>query len=163
MRLTPFRHVLPVVAVVSAVILHAREGAASPNYPQEIRDTLQLDCNPTCLLCHKSMEGGSDNLNAYGEDAKANRIVMQTPAKFYAEDGYAATNNFDMDPMGKTDRDEIIANTDPSSTDDGAVCSEAIYGCGAAQMAPGGTPSTSIWALVAAFGVAAFLLRQVRA
>lgn len=163
MRVTPFWHVLPVLAVVSAVTFHARESAASQNFPGEIRETLQLDCTPTCLLCHKTMEGGSENLNAYGLDARENRLIMQTPAVFYSETGYAATANFDEDEAGKSDRQEIIDNTDPSSTEDLPICSEAIYGCGAAQMAPGGTPRTSLWALVAAFGVAAFLLRQVRA
>lgn len=162
MRVTPFRHVLPVLAVITAVMLQARVGAASQNFPGEIRDTLQLECTPTCLLCHKSLEGGSENLNAYGEDARENRLIQATPAGFYASDGYAATNDFDMDEAGKSDRDEIIDNTDPSSTEDLPICSEAIYGCGAAQMAPGGTPRTSVWALVAAFGVAALLLRQVR-
>ena len=162
MRVTPFWHVLPVLAVITAVMLHAREGAASQHFPGEIRETLQLDCTPTCLLCHKSLEGGSENLNAYGEDARENRLIMQTPAVFYGADGYASTSNFDEDEEGKNDRDEIIANTDPSSTEDLPICSEAIYGCGAAQMAPGGTPRSSVWALVAAFGVAALLLRQVR-
>ncbi|HEY6723532.1 MAG TPA: hypothetical protein VI197_05845 [Polyangiaceae bacterium] len=162
MAIAPVRHLLPVFAFFATVMLQAHEGAASQNFPGEIRDTLQLDCTPTCLLCHKSLEGGSENLNAYGEDASKNRLVMQTPAVFFAADGYAATSNFDKDSEGKTDRDEIIANTDPSSTADLPICSEAIYGCGAAQMAPGGTPRTSLWALVAACGVAAFLLRQLR-
>lgn len=172
MLVRPLRHLLesttPTLRRLAAclalvvVMLHAREGAASTEFPKEIRDTLQLDCTPTCLLCHLTLAGGPGNLNSYGEWAGANRLIQMGPAAYYAEDSEPTMKLLDLDKDGVTDRDEIIANTTPLSKEDFGICSDAIYGCGAAQMAPGETPRASAWGLVAALGVAALLLRQLR-
>lgn len=144
---------------LSAFVLYAQAAAARPEYPLEIKDTLQLDCAPTCLMCHTTMDGGGDNLNNYGTQNGIG-IVNGIPA-FYAVDGPASMRNTDMDKEGVMDRDEIIANTDPGSIEPVGICSDAVYGCGA-QVAPGRTAPTSAWGLVAALGVAALLLRQLR-
>lgn len=147
------------LAIVALGTLQAQMAAARPEHPGEIQETLQLDCAPTCLLCHNTMEGGGDNLNEYGASVGI-PIINGGIAGVYAPDGQSATADFDED--GKFDRDEIIANTTPNSKEDFGICSDAVYGCGAAQMAPGETPRTSAWGLVAALGVAALLLRQLR-
>jgi len=150
------------VALVAAVVLQARPGAARPDFPKEMREVMQLDCNPTCLLCHTVETGGKDSLNTYGDWTKGQGIHLGGgPSAVYGEEGDAATDDFDMD--GTPDRTEIMLNTDPRTEDEVGVCSDAVYGCGAAQVAPGGTPRSSAWALVAALGLAAFLWRQVRA
>jgi len=154
------RPLAPCFAVAAVVLLQASVGAARPEFPGEMKDTMQLDCTPTCLLCHTVEEGGGENLNAYGTFVISQGITIGGgPAAVYAEGGPAATNDFDMD--GDFDRDEIIANSDPRTEEKVGVCSDAVYGCGA-QVAPGSTPPASPWAAFAAFGVAAFLLRQLR-
>lgn len=172
MLVRPLRHLLASstptfrrFAACFALVLVAlcpREGAATEEFPAIVRDTLQLDCTPTCLLCHKSLDGGADNMNSYGVWAAGHKLIQLGPAGYYAEDSGPTMERLDFDKDGVTDRDEIIANTTPSSDENYGICSDAIYGCGAAQMAPGGTPRTSVWGLVAALGVAALLLRQLR-
>lgn len=147
-------------AVLTAVVLQTQVAGASTEFPEEIQATLSLECPPTCLLCHKTMAGGPGNLNSYGDHVLGQRIIQAGPAVVYAPEGPASMDDADMD--GKTDLSEIIANTDPGSEEDLPIRSCAIYGCGAAQMAPGSTPRTPVGALVLACGVAAFLLRQVR-
>lgn len=53
-----FRQVLLLATVVAATLLYAPAAAASQNFPGEVRSTLQLDCTPTCLLCHVTETGG---------------------------------------------------------------------------------------------------------
>lgn len=146
------------VLALGALVLHAQVAAARPEYPGRIKDTLQLDCSPTCLMCHTTMEGGTDNFNKYGESIGI-AIINSGPEGVYAPDGQAATKDFDGD--GVFDRDEVIANTDPGSKEPVGICSDATYGCGA-QVAPGGALPTTSWGLVAALGVAALLLRKLR-
>lgn len=157
-----FRHVLLLATVVAAILLYAPAAAASQNFPGEVRSTLQLDCTPTCLLCHVTETGGFGTLNDYGKWAAEHRLFLQGPAQYFAEDSQATLEGLDFDGDGITDRDEIIANSTPASDENYAICSDAIYGCGAAQVAPGAAPRVSSWALLAAGVMVAFLLRQVR-
>lgn len=150
------------IAAAMVVLLQARVGAASRRFPRDLRETLQLDCTPTCLLCHKTMDGGYNNLRPYGEWVKTGKLLQQGVDVYFAPDGPASMSNFDMDKEGVSDRDEIIANTDPGTTEPVAICSDAIYGCGASQVAPGATPRTSAWGVAAALGLAVLLLRQLR-
>ena len=171
MAVAPFRHprlaavvrrLAPGLAAIAVTVCYTRVGAALPEVPGDMKEVMQLDCTPSCLLCHTDEDGGKEDVNAYGETV-AGVAAMDGVEKVFGESGEAVTKPLDYDKDGKNDRDEIILNTDPRTLEDVSVCNDAVYGCGAAQMAPGSTPSTSAWALVAALGVVAFLLRQVRA
>lgn len=163
------RCLAPCLATAVTVLLQASAGAARPEFPGEMKDTMQLDCTPACLLCHTVEEGGAENLNQYGLHTISQGITVGGgPKAVFAESGPAAVcaegadpTSCDFDSDGTSDRDEIILNTDPRTEEKVAVCSDAVYGCGA-QVAPGNTAPASPWAALAALGVAAFLLRQLR-
>ncbi|HEU5073828.1 MAG TPA: hypothetical protein VFU02_06640 [Polyangiaceae bacterium] len=149
--------------MVATLLLQAPPSAARPEYPEQMQGAMGLDCAPTCLLCHTVETGGADYINTYGNSLLKPNIGLGNGIEHvFGENGTIAMGNIDADMDGMNDRDEIIANTDPRTTEDVGVCSDAVYGCGAAQMAPGKTPRTSAWGIVAALGVAALLLRQLR-
>lgn len=168
--LLPFRHSLTLSAlrrlalclvVLGVTVLHAPVATALPEIPGDMRELMGLECTPTCLLCHTEETGGADNMNDYGLFMAEKGV--EGPAGFQAmfgPDGIAFETDTDEDMV--SDGDEIIANTDPRSTADTGICSDASYGCGA-QVAPGGTPFVSGWGLLAALAVAAACLRQLRA
>jgi len=158
------RILAPGVVVFGLSVFSASTAAARIEFPEEMREVMQLDCNPTCLLCHTTETGGKANLNGYGKMLKNTEgFGVHLPngiERVFGEDGAASMVDTDGDLTN--DRQEIINNTDPRTEEEVGVCSEAIYGCGAAQVAPGATPRTSAWAVVAALGVALLLLRQLR-
>ena len=158
------RVLVPGCVVFGLGVFSASTAAARPEFPEEMREVMQLDCNPTCLLCHTTETGGTDALNGYGtmlrEDDRFGIHLPNGIEKVFREGGPASMVNTDGDEFN--DRQEIIDNTDPRTKDDVAICSDAIYGCGAAQIAPGTTPGTPAWGIVAALGLALLLLRQVR-
>jgi len=145
-------------------VFSASTAVARTEFPEEMREVMQLDCNPTCLLCHTSETGGKENLNVYGtmlkEDDMFGIHLPNGVEKVFKEGGPASMIDYDGDMVN--DRQEIINNTDPRTEDEVAICSDAIYGCGAAQIAPGATPGTSMWGVAAALGLALLLLRQLR-
>ena len=167
----PFRHSLsfskirrltPGLGVLAVTVLYAQVAAALPEIPGEMRDVMGLECTPTCLLCHTTEAGGSDNMNAFGKTMKTQTVQAPNVGvkAVFGPEGSAWESNFDKDMY--SDAAEIVNNTDPASTADTGICSDAIYGCGA-QVAPGATPFVSGWGLLAALGVAVALVRQLRA
>lgn len=149
--------------VFGLAVFSASTAAARPEFPEEMREVMQLDCNPTCLLCHTTETGGKDALNGYGTKLKGDpfRIGLSGGIeRVFGENGLAGGEDTDGD--GTNDLQEVRNNSDPRTKDEVAICSDAIYGCGAAQIAPGATPGTSVWGVAAALGVALLLLRQLR-
>lgn len=152
------------LALVVGTLLAPRVASALDTIPGEIKEVMQLACVPTCLLCHTDEDGGRNDLNSFGARMGAEGITNQVVGVegVFGEAGKIVVENIDVDGDGVNDREEILANQSPNTKEAVGICSDAIYGCGAAQMAPGGTPRTSVWGLVAALGVAALLLRQLR-
>ena len=159
---TVVRRLAPGLAAVAVTLCYTRVCAALPTVPEDMKEVMQLDCTPSCLLCHTDEDGGKEDVNLYGEKV-AGVAAENGVEKVFGANGSIVTMNIDNDMDGMNDRDEIIQNRDPRTEEEVGVCNDAVYGCGAAQMAPGGMPRSSAWALVAALGVVAFLLRQVRA
>jgi MYXO-CTERM domain-containing protein len=164
----PVRHLLALskirrlslcLVVLAVAVLHAPIAAAVETIPGNMRDVMGLECTPTCLLCHTRETGGADYLNEFGVEMGLQTVQAPAGVKaVFGPEGTAYDSDFDKD--GVSDAEEIIVNTDPRSTADTGICSDATYGCGA-QVAPGGTPPfVSGWGLLAALGVAALLLRQ---
>ena len=161
---TKVQRIVLCLAVGAGSLLAPRAGVALETIPGEMKEVMQLDCTPTCLLCHTDEDGGRDDLNDFG--IQMSGLGITTPAVgvegVFGENGSVVTQNIDVDKDGINDRTEILDNTSPNTPEEVGICSDAIYGCGAAQVAPGSTPRTSAWGVVAALGVAALLLRQLR-
>jgi hypothetical protein len=49
-----FHRVLLVVTSLAA----SAPAAASPTFPEAIRDALDLPCRPECTICHRDQDGG---------------------------------------------------------------------------------------------------------
>lgn len=157
------RRIVPCLAVVAAAVLDPSVSAALDTVPGELKEVLQLECTPTCLLCHTDEDGGLNDLNDFGIRMGVEGVnnPMVGVEGVFGANGTIVTENIDVDMDGVNDRQEIIDNTSPSTKEAVGICSDAVYGC-SAQVAPGETPRTSTWGLFAALGVAALLLRQVR-
>src|SRR5688500_17737166 len=96
--LLPFRHSLTLsklrglalgLVVLGVAVLYAPVAAAVETIPGDMREVMDLDCTPTCLLCHTEETGGKDNMNDYGKEMAENGV--EGPAGFQAMFGPGGT------------------------------------------------------------------------
>jgi hypothetical protein len=165
-RLTYFRFAATGVVAGLAVMFSTGVAQASPEFPEEIQELLALDCTPACVLCHRTPEGGLNNIREpFGAYIQGLGVFLDLPAAFAAAE---QDPNGDSDMDGINDVAEIRANTNPNMADtpdnpSDPICAAAEYGCGA-RIAPsrGSAAVDKGWSLLAALGVALLLLRQRR-
>jgi MYXO-CTERM domain-containing protein len=175
-----------------SVFATAEVASALPTFPGYLQNTLQMECAPTCLLCHTDPEGESDtvkvgvyvpgvgegvfvqNLIAHGNGAiSAVRnpseaefaVALQSLRVDPCDSTAPGTPPCDSDGDGKFDVDELVASQDPdNSRPDAPLCIGPRYGCGAHVAAtPASKHLPDATALLAAFGVALMLVRRRRA
>ena len=136
---------------------------ASDVFPGQLQEMLGLDCTPVCTTCHLTQAGGSGTMKEPFGTYVASLGYPRLVADFAGTMAAAATHDADGDTL--FDLDEISANTDPGSIENGQICADARYGCGA-QIAPGSrgaAPNAPDWAgLWAAAAVAGLLIVKRR-
>src|SRR5690349_7929366 len=109
-----------------AIWLVAVPGQARPEYPGEVQAVTGTECPPSCLVCHKLIEGGK-NWNAFGL-----RVFPYSSNQRPWPEIFAALKNPDVDTDGdgRLDISELEAGTNPAQAgNDVIVCPK--YGCGA--------------------------------
>jgi hypothetical protein len=154
--------VLGLVVLGFGTLAAPGSASASETIPQKIKDQLELDCAPACILCHTTPEGGLGTLKEpFGVYMRNEAgIFPDLPGKVEQALALAETHDADLD--GVFDVAEIRANQDPGSPDNNPICLDANYGCGA-QLAPqrnhGGSGGAD-WSFLAAACVGLLLLRR---
>lgn len=129
------------IGALLLVLVHARLGLAEEEFPGALAEAAQMDCVPTCLMCHTSNPGKADtwpgrklsvDLLATGKfRLKAGDTAGVKAA--YAE--YAASH--------AAEAEQIKKGIQPETGQD--VCSPT-YGCGARMAAANPSDDASMWA-----------------
>lgn len=159
------RHVLLQLVAVVGLTTAAHTAQASPDYPDVIRDELDLPCTPQCLLCHTTNPGRSGNVrqpfaSTLGIARSGQPDTLRQKIRELAE----AMPAEDTDGDGMSDIEELLEARDPNVQGEGDICAlDVRYGCGA-RVEPQ-SPLSSGGALGALLTVVAFgwSLRRRRA
>lgn len=104
---------------------------ASPPFPSALRAAADMECTPSCAVCHTTDPGRS------GTAGKGFAIAMapqgtDEDALFTAYENLA--DDVDTDADGVPDKAELMASppTDPNAPGEASICTgEVEYGCGA--------------------------------
>ncbi len=147
------------IALAIAVTVASSGANASPTFPGELQDVLDLPCAPACTICHKDLNGGLGTLaTEFGRNMSLAGLLPTRPSTvagatqqledpigtgFVDQDGLplcinppegatvTADNKCDGDGDGVGDIDELRAAMSPGTADDTDVCAGPAYGCGA--------------------------------
>jgi len=137
---------------------------ASPAFPAEVQDLLGMECAPVCITCHTVPEGGSGTAKSpFGVYLRDEALIF--PPQGSVEHAMMAASTHDSDGDGIFDTVELSQNSDPGSPENGPVCVDARYGCGA-RIAPGhglsDSSSASALGALVAVGAVLFAIRRRR-
>ncbi|MEZ4221341.1 MAG: hypothetical protein R3B13_10490 [Polyangiaceae bacterium] len=143
---------LAVLAPSFALALLAAPAVASPSYPGELLDALNMDCAAPCTVCHQDQTGGSGTATKRFAEAMID-VGLEGGDEGTVKSAAQAleANGTDSDGDGVGDIDELKQGRDPNVEGDASICGPQ-YGCGArvsSQPARGSEP----W-IVAASAVA---------
>ena len=120
-----------VVAVGAACLLLPTQALASPGYPTEIFDAIDMDCPPPCAVCHQDQTGGAGTATKVFADAMVNEGLEgenDSSVKPALEALDAAGTDSDGDGVG--DVSELKQGRNPNIPGDSPICGPQ-YGCGA--------------------------------
>lgn len=110
-----------------------RSAQAIDVLPGQIQDAVGLDCAPACILCHTTADGGAGTatkpfIQSITNDTGDVRSALVGIGTVLVN---AESRMTDADHDGVTDVQELRDETDPNSADNGPLCPEIFYGCGA--------------------------------
>lgn len=136
---------------------------ASPEYPNVVRDTLDLPCPPQCVLCHTSNPGRAGNVRQ-GFAATVGILRPDDPdtLRKLLRELEQAMPAPDTDGDGMPDVDELREGRDPNVSGEGDICAlDVRYGCGArvepqSPLSPTGTGA----ALLGLLGLGLWIRRR---
>ena len=125
------------VVVATLLMLMGSTAAASPTYPEKLKETLGMPCTPQCIVCHRTNEGGEGTVITPFGDAmlfEGNLGPKQPDALPDALNAVEAAG-IDSDGDGVGDVEELRQGNDPNNPEQAVQCSGPEYGCGA-RLAP---------------------------
>ncbi|HMR06940.1 MAG TPA: hypothetical protein PKA88_14245 [Polyangiaceae bacterium] len=125
------KRTIRVALLAIGVTLLAGSVAASPSYPTEILDALEMDCAAPCTVCHQDTTGGAGTATKAFADALIDNGLEGEAASTVktALDALDAAGT-DSDGDGVGDVEELRQGRDPNLAGDAAICGPQ-YGCGA--------------------------------
>jgi MYXO-CTERM domain-containing protein len=134
-----------VALAIGALCLSASGPAtADGNYPDYLREHLQMPCKPGCTPCHATDQGGPHNLRftttgqpGFGAtlESKFDLLVSSDKAPLFAALDAAAVAKSDIDGDGVIDTEELHEGRDPNDPNpDARFCGANVdtgpeYGC----------------------------------
>ncbi len=123
---------LAAALLASVVLLMPAASQASPEFPETIQLYLGMECAPTCLLCHRTLEGGLGTVDKpFGRAMVGAFLTADAPETVGpAIETLDVTNMTDSDEDGVGDIQELIQSRDPNVAGEGVLCGPQ-YGCGA--------------------------------
>jgi hypothetical protein len=135
-----------------------RHAAGSQIFTEQVKASVpSLECVPTCLLCHPTMDGliankpFARNLKSVAAAAGSPVVVKDAASLDRALNAFRTTTT-DADGDGLTDYNELAASQDPNdAAADASLCEVVpLYGCGASVAAAPAKRASDPTAAVAA-------------
>lgn len=156
-HLSSLAKLLSSLAISSSALFVSNSALASDVFPGAVRDTLEMPCLPSCLLCHTVNPGMSGLTDQPFTLAMTGNAGLPNPGETaWVERGLAALGATDSDEDGMSDLDELKAGRDPNVKGAGDICAPDVhYGCGAASVA---TPASGGWSGAAWFVLGGLVL-----
>lgn len=126
-------------ALLLAVASASPSLMASPAFPYTIQNHLALSYLPPCTLCHATVQGGGPVVTAFGQGLVARGLSSGNEAALRAALDQLASGNVDTDADGRSDVEELVMATDPSSAEPSSLSDVPAlqHGC-VSQIAPRG-------------------------
>lgn len=148
--ISPLAKLLSSLVVSSSALFVSNPAFASDVFPGAVRDTLEMPCLPSCLLCHTVNPGMAGTATQHFADLMVNAGGLPNPGETaWVERGLAALGATDKDADGMSDLEELKAGRDPNVKGVGDICAPDVhYGCGAASVAK---PTSGSWSGAAWF------------
>lgn len=124
---------------------------ASPTFPAEVQQALNMPCVPQCTLCHRDVNGGIGTVvQPFGQAMLAAGLEAKHPELIGPALDFLDQASTDSDGDGRPDVDELREGSNPNQAGGGVLC--ATYGCSThlARPATSGT-AAMLFSLIAAW------------
>ncbi len=148
--------------VALAFVMVSGTAFASQSYPGELQSQLDMECAPTCTLCHQDQNGGAGTATKpFAEALIDNGLKKNDEASLRAAIEAADGEGVDTDGDGVVDIEELREGPDPNVSGAVPLCGPQ-YGCGAQVSKRGEVDPPALLAALCVAGSLIFLGRRRR-